>query len=137
MIGYIVLIIRIVILNHFLIEFIEQLLSWYIEDFGHIARLYVSRTPQELWTHLMCKICGVPPKYKKKNSVFYASLFLSPVIFLSKKPKEKELDSKSQVIDGISRLICTAKHQHTMLRGETAEATLPPGVHVRSLLDIK
>ncbi|KAM6956476.1 phosphofurin acidic cluster sorting protein 1 isoform 2-T2 [Aplochiton taeniatus] len=38
------------------------------------------------------------------------------VIFLSKRPKEKELDSKSQVIDGISRLICTAKHQHTMLR---------------------
>uniref|UniRef100_A0A7N5ZZ52 Phosphofurin acidic cluster sorting protein 2 n=1 Tax=Anabas testudineus TaxID=64144 RepID=A0A7N5ZZ52_ANATE len=38
------------------------------------------------------------------------------LIFLSKKPKEKELDSKSQVIDGISRLICTAKHQHTMLR---------------------
>uniref|UniRef100_A0A8B9LEG5 Uncharacterized protein n=1 Tax=Astyanax mexicanus TaxID=7994 RepID=A0A8B9LEG5_ASTMX len=38
------------------------------------------------------------------------------VIFLSKKIKEKELDSKSQVIDGISRLICTAKHQHTMLR---------------------
>uniref|UniRef100_A0A8C5N6D8 Phosphofurin acidic cluster sorting protein 2-like n=1 Tax=Gouania willdenowi TaxID=441366 RepID=A0A8C5N6D8_GOUWI len=38
------------------------------------------------------------------------------VIFLSKKPREKELDSKSQVIDGISRLICTAKHQHTMLR---------------------
>ncbi|XP_016149366.1 phosphofurin acidic cluster sorting protein 1-like [Sinocyclocheilus grahami] len=38
------------------------------------------------------------------------------VIFLSKKPKEKEVDSKSQVIDGISRLICAAKHQHTMLR---------------------
>ncbi|GAA6110863.1 phosphofurin acidic cluster sorting protein 2 isoform X1 [Tachysurus ichikawai] len=38
------------------------------------------------------------------------------VIFLSKKPKEKDMDSKSQVIDGISRLICTAKHQHTMLR---------------------
>ncbi|MBN3310119.1 PACS1 protein, partial [Amia calva] len=38
------------------------------------------------------------------------------VIFLSKKPKERDLDSKSQVIDGISRLICTAKHQHTMLR---------------------
>ncbi|XP_076830585.1 phosphofurin acidic cluster sorting protein 2 isoform X2 [Brachyhypopomus gauderio] len=38
------------------------------------------------------------------------------VIFLSKKVKEKELDSKSQVIDGISRLICTAKQQHTMLR---------------------
>lgn len=38
------------------------------------------------------------------------------VIFLSKKMKEKDVDSKSQVIDGISRLICTAKHQHTMLR---------------------
>ncbi|KAL1006156.1 hypothetical protein UPYG_G00068590 [Umbra pygmaea] len=38
------------------------------------------------------------------------------VIFLSKKPKEKDVDSKSQVIEGISRLICTAKHQHTMLR---------------------
>lgn len=48
-----------------------------------------------------------------------AFLFPFPVIFLSKKPKEKDLDSKSQVIDGISRLICTAKHQHTMLRGKT------------------
>ncbi|XP_056113700.1 phosphofurin acidic cluster sorting protein 2 isoform X2 [Rhinichthys klamathensis goyatoka] len=38
------------------------------------------------------------------------------VIFLSKKLKEKDVDSKSQVIDGISRLICTARHQHTMLR---------------------
>uniref|UniRef100_A0A8C1RAC2 Phosphofurin acidic cluster sorting protein 1/2 C-terminal domain-containing protein n=1 Tax=Cyprinus carpio TaxID=7962 RepID=A0A8C1RAC2_CYPCA len=38
------------------------------------------------------------------------------VIFLSKKLKEKDVDSKSQVIDGISRLICAAKHQHTMLR---------------------
>lgn len=55
------------------------------------------------------------------------------VIFLSKKPKEKELDSKSQVIDGISRLICTAKHQHTMLRGK-AEAALPPGAATRKFL---
>ncbi|XP_051550385.1 phosphofurin acidic cluster sorting protein 2-like isoform X2 [Myxocyprinus asiaticus] len=38
------------------------------------------------------------------------------VIFLSKKQKEKDVDSKSQVIDSISRLICTAKHQHTMLK---------------------
>ncbi|XP_059838518.1 phosphofurin acidic cluster sorting protein 1 isoform X1 [Hypanus sabinus] len=38
------------------------------------------------------------------------------VMFLSKKPREKELDSKSQVIEGISRLICTAKHQQTMLK---------------------
>uniref|UniRef100_A0AAY4EBK5 Phosphofurin acidic cluster sorting protein 2 n=1 Tax=Denticeps clupeoides TaxID=299321 RepID=A0AAY4EBK5_9TELE len=50
------------------------------------------------------------------------------VIFLSKKPKEKDLDSKSQVIDGISRLICTAKHQHTMLRGKT---------HTRSHISIR
>lgn len=53
-----------------------------------------------------------------------ASLFPLPVIFLSKKPKEKDLDSKSQVIDGISRLICTAKHQHTMLRGKTGYAAI-------------
>ncbi|XP_072356474.1 phosphofurin acidic cluster sorting protein 1-like isoform X3 [Scyliorhinus torazame] len=38
------------------------------------------------------------------------------VMFLSKKPREKELDSKSQVMEGISRLICTAKHQQTMLK---------------------
>ncbi|KAM4772710.1 phosphofurin acidic cluster sorting protein 2-like [Rhinophrynus dorsalis] len=38
------------------------------------------------------------------------------VMFLSKKPKEKESESRSQVIEGISRLICTAKNQNTMLR---------------------
>ncbi|XP_041132399.1 phosphofurin acidic cluster sorting protein 2-like [Polyodon spathula] len=38
------------------------------------------------------------------------------VIFLPKKTKDKEVESKSQVIEGISRLICTAKHQQTMLR---------------------
>nr|XP_043904265.1 phosphofurin acidic cluster sorting protein 2 isoform X4 [Solea senegalensis] len=38
------------------------------------------------------------------------------VIFLPKKSKDKEVESKSQVIEGISRLICTAKHQQTMLR---------------------
>ncbi|CAH2256617.1 Hypothetical predicted protein [Pelobates cultripes] len=38
------------------------------------------------------------------------------VMFLSKKPKEKEAESRSQVIEGISRLICTAKNQNTMLR---------------------
>lgn len=40
-----------------------------------------------------------------------------PTIFLSKKPREREVDSKSQVIGGISRLICSAKQQQTMLRG--------------------
>ncbi|XP_020823755.1 phosphofurin acidic cluster sorting protein 1 isoform X2 [Phascolarctos cinereus] len=39
-----------------------------------------------------------------------------PTIFLSKKPREKEVDSKSQVIEGISRLICSAKQQQTTLR---------------------
>ncbi|XP_043931822.1 phosphofurin acidic cluster sorting protein 1 [Protopterus annectens] len=39
-----------------------------------------------------------------------------PTIFLSKKPKEKELDSKSQVIEGISRLICSSKQQQTMMK---------------------
>uniref|UniRef100_UPI00398F5B5A phosphofurin acidic cluster sorting protein 2 isoform X2 n=1 Tax=Pristiophorus japonicus TaxID=55135 RepID=UPI00398F5B5A len=38
------------------------------------------------------------------------------VMFLPKKTKDKELESKSQVIEGISRLICTAKQQQTMLR---------------------
>ncbi|XP_019216085.1 phosphofurin acidic cluster sorting protein 1 isoform X1 [Oreochromis niloticus] len=36
------------------------------------------------------------------------------VIFLSKKAKEKETESRSQLIEGISRLICTSKHQHTL-----------------------
>ncbi|XP_056383358.1 phosphofurin acidic cluster sorting protein 1 [Hyla sarda] len=39
-----------------------------------------------------------------------------PTIFLSKKPKEKETDAKSQIIEGITRLICSARHQQTMLR---------------------
>lgn len=38
-------------------------------------------------------------------------------MFLPKKSKDKEVEAKSQVIEGISRLICTAKQQQTMLRG--------------------
>lgn len=38
------------------------------------------------------------------------------VMFLPKKTKDKDLESKSQCIEGISRLICTAKHQQNMLR---------------------
>ncbi|XP_030636701.1 phosphofurin acidic cluster sorting protein 1 [Chanos chanos] len=38
-----------------------------------------------------------------------------PTIF-GKKPKEKEVDSKSQVIEGISRLICSSKQQQTILK---------------------
>uniref|UniRef100_A0A7N6BQ24 Phosphofurin acidic cluster sorting protein 1 n=1 Tax=Anabas testudineus TaxID=64144 RepID=A0A7N6BQ24_ANATE len=37
-------------------------------------------------------------------------------IFLGKKTKEKDVDSKSQVIEGISRLICSAKQQQTILK---------------------
>ncbi|XP_044045266.1 LOW QUALITY PROTEIN: phosphofurin acidic cluster sorting protein 1-like [Siniperca chuatsi] len=36
------------------------------------------------------------------------------VMFLSKKTKDKEAESRSQLIEGISRLICTSKHQHTL-----------------------
>uniref|UniRef100_A0A8C6SLT4 Phosphofurin acidic cluster sorting protein 2 n=1 Tax=Neogobius melanostomus TaxID=47308 RepID=A0A8C6SLT4_9GOBI len=38
------------------------------------------------------------------------------VMFLPKKSKDKEVEQKSQFIEGISRLICTAKQQQTMLR---------------------
>ncbi|XP_076835480.1 phosphofurin acidic cluster sorting protein 1a isoform X2 [Brachyhypopomus gauderio] len=39
-----------------------------------------------------------------------------PTIFLGKKPKERDTESKSQVIEGITRLICSAKQQQTSLR---------------------
>lgn len=48
-----------------------------------------------------------------------------PTIFLGKKLKEKEVDSKSQVIEGISRLICSAKQQQTILKGK-ARARVGP-----------
>ncbi|XP_069806293.1 phosphofurin acidic cluster sorting protein 2 isoform X1 [Dendropsophus ebraccatus] len=38
------------------------------------------------------------------------------VMFLPKKTKDKDIESKCQCIEGISRLICTAKHQQNMLR---------------------
>uniref|UniRef100_A0A8D1NN15 Phosphofurin acidic cluster sorting protein 2 n=1 Tax=Sus scrofa TaxID=9823 RepID=A0A8D1NN15_PIG len=38
------------------------------------------------------------------------------VMFLPKKAKDKDTEPKSQCIEGISRLICTAKHQQNMLR---------------------
>uniref|UniRef100_A0A8C2PQ43 Phosphofurin acidic cluster sorting protein 1a n=1 Tax=Cyprinus carpio TaxID=7962 RepID=A0A8C2PQ43_CYPCA len=39
-----------------------------------------------------------------------------PNLFLGKKPKERDTESKSQVIEGITRLICSAKNQQTSLR---------------------
>ncbi|XP_017360911.1 phosphofurin acidic cluster sorting protein 2 isoform X3 [Cebus imitator] len=38
------------------------------------------------------------------------------VMFLPKKAKDRDVESKSQCIEGISRLICTAKQQQNMLR---------------------
>lgn len=53
-------------------------------------------------------------------------------MFLPKKSKDKEVESKSQVIEGISRLICTAKHQQTMLRGN---ACLRPSGRLQTVQD--
>ncbi|XP_054987747.1 phosphofurin acidic cluster sorting protein 2 isoform X3 [Sorex araneus] len=38
------------------------------------------------------------------------------VMFLPKKAKDRDAEPKSQCVEGISRLICTAKHQQNMLR---------------------
>lgn len=51
-------------------------------------------------------------------------------MFLPKKTKDKEVESKSQCIEGISRLICTAKHQQNMLRGKCSSC-IPLGSGVR------
>ncbi|XP_067277360.1 phosphofurin acidic cluster sorting protein 1 isoform X2 [Pseudorasbora parva] len=72
---------------------------------SNFRSLQVSRLASGGDTHTHSMAMTVVTKEKNKK-----------VIFLSKKLKEKDVDSKSQVIDGISRLICTAKHQHTMLR---------------------
>lgn len=53
-----------------------------------------------------------------------AGLIFLPVMFLPKKTKDKEVESKSQCIEGISRLICTAKHQQNMLRGKCSACIL-------------
>ncbi|XP_064827631.1 phosphofurin acidic cluster sorting protein 1-like [Oncorhynchus masou masou] len=37
-------------------------------------------------------------------------------IFLGKKPKERDVDCKSQVVEGITRLICSTKQQQTSLK---------------------
>ncbi|XP_069573755.1 phosphofurin acidic cluster sorting protein 2 isoform X5 [Brachyistius frenatus] len=69
--------------------------------------LQVSRLPlggAEPSTHPVMSMTVVTKEKNKK------------VMFLPKKIKDKEVESKSQVIEGISRLICTAKHQQTMLR---------------------
>uniref|UniRef100_A0A8C6A4Q7 Phosphofurin acidic cluster sorting protein 1 n=1 Tax=Marmota marmota marmota TaxID=9994 RepID=A0A8C6A4Q7_MARMA len=59
---------------------------------------------------------GERPSSPRAATEIVSAGFAVPTIFLSKKPREKEVDSKSQVIEGISRLICSAKQQQTMLR---------------------
>ncbi|XP_070622552.1 phosphofurin acidic cluster sorting protein 1 isoform X2 [Erythrolamprus reginae] len=69
----------------------------------HVSRLPNSGETQPSGTMAMTVVT------KEKNKKV-------PTIFLSKKPKEREVDSKSQMIDGISRLICSAKQQQTMMK---------------------
>uniref|UniRef100_A0A672SM31 Phosphofurin acidic cluster sorting protein 2-like n=1 Tax=Sinocyclocheilus grahami TaxID=75366 RepID=A0A672SM31_SINGR len=74
---------------------------------GTFRSLQVSRLPLggAETTHQPTMSMTVVTKEKNKK-----------VMFLPKKTKDKEAESKSQVIEGISRLICTAKHQQTMLK---------------------
>ncbi|XP_060922552.1 LOW QUALITY PROTEIN: phosphofurin acidic cluster sorting protein 1-like [Limanda limanda] len=71
--------------------------------------LQVSRLPgggsSELQAQVSTMAMTVVTKEKNKKV---------PTIFLGKKPKD--VDSKSQVIEGISRLICSAKQQQTILK---------------------
>ncbi|CAL8240305.1 unnamed protein product [Merluccius merluccius] len=73
--------------------------------------LQVSRLPGggsvEPQAHVSTMAMTVVTKEKNKKV---------PTIFLGKKPKEKDVDSKSQIIEGISRLICSAKQQQTILK---------------------
>lgn len=61
---------------------------------------------------------GGPHGHEGKLAHSRPVLPFHPVMFLPKKTKDKDVESKSQCVEGISRLICTAKHQQNMLRGE-------------------
>lgn len=74
-----------------------------------------------LW---MCPFMSIVSPYflyaQNVAVVLYVDMSLLPTvptIFLGKKPKEREIESKSQVIEGITRLICSSKQQQTSLRG--------------------
>lgn len=73
--------------------------------------LQVSRLPNSSIGELQPSSCTMAMTVvtKEKNKKV-------PTIFLGKKPKERDTESKSQVIEGITRLICSAKHQQTSLR---------------------
>ncbi|KAK3524313.1 hypothetical protein QTP70_027881 [Hemibagrus guttatus] len=73
--------------------------------------LQVSRLPTSSISELQPNSCTMAMTVvtKEKNKKV-------PTIFLGKKPKERDTESKSQVIEGVTRLICSAKHQQTSLR---------------------
>ncbi|XP_060746879.1 phosphofurin acidic cluster sorting protein 1a isoform X4 [Tachysurus vachellii] len=73
--------------------------------------LQVSRLPTSSISELQPNSCTMAMTVvtKEKNKKV-------PTIFLGKKPKERDTESKSQVIEGITRLICSAKHQQTSIR---------------------
>ncbi|KAJ7996331.1 hypothetical protein DPEC_G00235980 [Dallia pectoralis] len=64
-----------------------------------------SSTEHQAQTNIMAMTVVTKEKNKKVST-----------IFLGKKPKEKDVDSKSQVVEGITRLICSTKQQQTSLK---------------------
>uniref|UniRef100_A0A671PYA9 Phosphofurin acidic cluster sorting protein 1-like n=1 Tax=Sinocyclocheilus anshuiensis TaxID=1608454 RepID=A0A671PYA9_9TELE len=71
--------------------------------------LQVSRLPGSFELQTGSNTMSMTVVTKEKNKKV-------PTIFLGKKPKERDTESKSQVIEGITRLICSAKNQQTSLR---------------------
>ncbi|XP_066502173.1 phosphofurin acidic cluster sorting protein 1a isoform X5 [Hoplias malabaricus] len=73
--------------------------------------LQVSRLPSSSQGEVQLNSCTMAMTVvtKEKNKKV-------PTIFLGKKPRERDIESKSQVIEGITRLICSAKQQQTSLR---------------------
>uniref|UniRef100_A0A8C1M052 Phosphofurin acidic cluster sorting protein 1-like n=1 Tax=Cyprinus carpio TaxID=7962 RepID=A0A8C1M052_CYPCA len=71
--------------------------------------LQVSRLPGSFELQTGSNTMSMTVVTKEKNKKV-------PNLFLGKKPKERDTESKSQVIEGITRLICSAKNQQTSLR---------------------
>uniref|UniRef100_A0A672PC26 Phosphofurin acidic cluster sorting protein 1a n=1 Tax=Sinocyclocheilus grahami TaxID=75366 RepID=A0A672PC26_SINGR len=71
--------------------------------------LQVSRLPGSFELQTGSSTMSMTVVTKEKNKKV-------PNLFLGKKPKERDTESKSQVIEGITRLICSAKNQQTSLR---------------------
>ncbi|XP_036444332.1 phosphofurin acidic cluster sorting protein 1a isoform X4 [Colossoma macropomum] len=73
--------------------------------------LQVSRLPSSAQGEVQPNSCTMAMTVvtKEKNKKV-------PTIFLGKKPRERDIESKSQMIEGITRLICSAKQQQTSLR---------------------